>query len=365
MNLGKAKTAKVCAAAALSAFLIMRVGAAEPGNSYLVQNLVSDGSIAATHMDPLLINAWGLAALPTSPWWVADNETNVSTLYDAAGAMRPLVVQVPGGPTGIVSYAGTGFVVTTATASGPARFMFAAEDGTISAWSPTVSQTQSSIVVPNASAPAHGAIYKGLALARTTSGDFLYAADFHNNRVDVFDSSFHPVLAARFADPGLPEGFAPFGIQLISGRIFVAYAKQDEDAEDEVAGEGLGFVSAFNPDGTFVARVASGDPLNAPWGMALAPANFGRFSGDLLVGNFGNGRLNAFDPTTFEPKGHLKDTHGKAVVIDGLWGIGFGNDGAAGPVNALYFAAGPNDESAGLFGRIDPHEPVRTKHDRH
>jgi uncharacterized protein (TIGR03118 family) len=335
----------------------MRVGAAEPGNSYLVQNLVSDGSIAATHVDPLLINAWGLAAGATSPWWVADNETNVATLYDAAGSARPLVVQVPGGPTGAVSYDGTGFVVRTATASGSARFMFAAEDGTISAWSPAVSQTQSSVVVPNASAPAHGAIYKGLALARTASGDFLYAADFHNNRVDVFDSSFHPVPAAEFADPGLPEGFAPFGIQLIAGRILVAYAKQDEDAEDEVAGDGLGFVSAFNPDGTFVARVASRDALDAPWGMALAPANFGRFSGDLLVGNFGDGRINVFDATTFEPRGHLKNTQGKAIVIEGLWGIAFGNNAAAGPLNALYFTAGPHDEMAGLFGRIDARVP--------
>jgi uncharacterized protein (TIGR03118 family) len=365
MNLGKARTPKVWAAAALSAILVMRVGAAEPGNSYLVQNLVSDGSLAATHVDPLLINAWGLAASPTSPWWVADNETNSSTLYDAAGAPRSLVVQVPGHPTGIVSYGGTGFVVTTATGSGSARFIFAAEDGTVSAWSPAVSQTQSSIVVPSASSPAHGAIYKGLALARTPSGDFLYAADFHNNRVDVFDSSFKPVTAAGFADPGLPQGFAPFGIQMISGRIFVAYAKQDEDAEDEIAGDGLGFVDAFNPDGTFVARVASGDALDAPWGMALAPANFGRFSGDLLIGNFGDGRINAFDPATFEPRGHLKDTHGKAVVIDGLWGIAFGNGAAAGPVNALYFSAGPHDESEGLFGRIDAQEPIRPMADRH
>jgi uncharacterized protein (TIGR03118 family) len=200
----------------------------------------------------------------------------------------------------------------------------------------------------------HDAIYKGLALARTTGGDFLYATDFHNNHVDVFDSAFHAVnMAGRFVDPRLPRGFAPFGIQSIGTMIFVAYAKQDADAEDEVAGEGLGFVSAFNPDGTFVARVASRDALNAPWGMALAPAKFGRFSGDLLVGNFGDGRINAFDPVTFEPKGHLKDPKGKAVVIDGLWGIGFGNGAAAGPTNVLYFAAGPNDEHNGLFGRID------------
>ena len=195
--------------------------------------------------------------------------------------------------------------------------------------------------------------------------DFLYAADFHNNRVDVFDSSFHPVPGAAFVDRGLPAGFAPFGIQLIAGNVFVWYAKQDEDAEDEIAGDGLGFVSAFDPDGTFIARVASRDALDAPWGMAIAPANFGRFSGDLLVGNFGDGRINAFDPTTFEPRGHLKDVGGKAVVIDGLWGIAFGNGAAAGPTNVLYFAAGPHDQSAGLFGRIDAQEPARTKPHQH
>ena len=342
-------TPMLLAIVTISAILALRLSAAEPGNVYAVQNLVSDGSIPASHIDPMLVNAWGLAASSTSPWWVADNGTNVSTLYDATGNPRPLIVSVPGAPTGTVFYGGAGFVVTGA---GSARFIFAAEDGTISAWAPALG-TQSKVVVPNASAPAHGAIYKGLAVARTPSGDFLYAADFHNNHVDVFDAGFHPVPAAAFIDPGLPARFAPFGIQTINGKIFVAYAKQDEDAEDEIAGDGLGFVSMFNTDGSFVARVASRDALNAPWGMAMAPAHFGRFSDDLLVGNFGNGRINVFDGRTFEPKGHLKNTRGKAVVIDGLWGIGFGNGGAAGPVNVLYFAAGPHDESAGVFGRID------------
>jgi len=341
---------------AAAVILAVRLGAAEPGNSYRVQNLVSDGFVTtAEPPDPLLVNGWGIAASATSPWWVAANGSNNALIYNATGVRAPLVVQATGGPTGIVAYGGTGFVVTTAAASGPARFMWAAEDGTISAWSPAVPPTTlSHVMIPNALAPAHGAIYKGLALAQTTTGAFLYAADFHNNHVDVFDSAFHAVaLAGGFVDPRLPKGFAPFGIQTIGTMVFVAYAKQDKDAKDEVAGDGLGYVSAFNPDGTFVTRVASRDALNAPWGMALAPAKFGRFSGDLLVGNFGNGRINAFDPVTFEPKGHLKDTKGKAVVIDGLWGIGFGNGAAAGPVNVLYFAAGPDDEQHGLFGRID------------
>jgi uncharacterized protein (TIGR03118 family) len=338
------------------AALLVRLGAAEPGNSYQVQNLVSDGSVATPNpADPLLVNAWGIAASATSPWWVSAADTNVATIYNAVGVRASLVVQVPGGPTGIVSYSGNGFVVSDGTASGAARFIWATEDGTIAAWSPAVPPNNlSHAMAPNASAPAHEASYKGLALAQTTNGDFLYAADFHNNHVDVFDSAFHAVtIPGGFVDPGLPAGFAPFGIQRIGTMIFVAYAKQDDEAEDEVVGDGLGFVSAFNADGSFVARVASRDALNAPWGMALAPSNFGRFSGDLLVGNFGNGRINAFDPVTFEPKGHLKMPNGKAVVIDGLWGIGFGNGANAGPTNVLYFAAGPNDEQNGLFGRID------------
>jgi uncharacterized protein (TIGR03118 family) len=357
VSVWRRKTPTLLTLAVLTGLLVIQLRAAEPGNAYLVQNLVSDGSIAAVHTDPLLINAWGLAASPTSPWWVADNGTNVSTIYNAAGVASSLIVHVAGHPTGMVYNGGTGFVVRNGSSSAPARFLFAAEDGTISAWSSAVQPpppTQSFIVVPNAAAPAHDAIYKGLAIARTGSGDFLYAADFHNNRVDIFDSNFHAAnVAGAFVDPGLPKGFAPFGIQNIGGKILVAYAKQGEDAVDEIAGDGLGFISAFDPDGTFIARVASRDALNAPWGMAMAPANFGRFSGDLLVGNFGDGRINAFDGKTFEPKGHLKNTEGKAVVIEGLWGIAFGNNGAAGHDSTLYFAAGPHDENAGLFGRID------------
>ena len=345
------------AAAAVAATLVVRLGAAEPGNSYRVQVLVSDGSVAtANPPDPQLINGWGIAAGPTTPWWVADNATNVSTLYNAAGVKQGLVVQVSGAPTGMVfNGSTTSFRVTNGTVTAAARFIFAAEDGTISGWSPTVTpNTVSRVAVPNAFAPAHGAIYKGLALAHTTTGDFLYASDFHNNHVDVFDSAFHAVtIPGGFVDPSLPKGFAPFGIQNIGDLIYVAYAKQDEDAADEVAGDGLGYISAFMPNGTFVTRVASADALNAPWGMAVAPSNFGRFSGDLLVGNFGNGRINVFDAVTFEPKGHLKMPNGKAVAIDGLWGLGFGNGAAAGPTNALYFAAGPNDEQNGVFGRID------------
>lgn len=327
---------------------------ADQQNSFTVHNLVSDQPGVADHMDPNLVNAWGIVANATSPWWVADNETATATIYNGAGMAASLVVTVPGAPgapTGIVFNGGSSFVVMSGGASGPARFLFASEDGTISGWNPGVppppTSHQAIVAVDNSPADA---IYKGLAIA----GSFLYAADFHNARVDVFDGAFAPVTTAGgFTDPNLPKGFAPFGIQNLQGRIYVAYAKQDADAEDEIAGEGLGAVSVFDTEGHFLARVASGEPLNAPWGMTIAPAaGFGRFSGNLLVGNFGDGRINAYDLTTFEPRGHLKTADHHPLVIDGLWGIGFGNGFGSGPVTTLYFAAGPDEESHGLFGSI-------------
>jgi uncharacterized protein (TIGR03118 family) len=234
---------------------------------------------------------------------------------------------------------------------GPALFIFASEDGSISAWNNSlVPNTQAVVAVPSA-----GGSYKGLAIDSKMTGTRLYAADFHNARVDVFGSDFSPVAdATAFVDPDLPAGFAPFGIQTLGSRVYVAYAMQDAEAEDEVKGDGLGYVDSYDLDGHSLVRVASGGALNAPWGMALAPSGFGRFSGQLLVGNFGNGRINVFDAVTFEPKGHLKGADGKAIVIDGLWGIAFGNEHNAGPSTTLFFAAGPNDEGDGLFGRLDP-----------
>ena len=324
--------------------------AAEPGNSYHQRNLVSNGGVPAEHVDTDLVNAWGLAASAAGPWWVNAADAGKSLLYNGEGVKNSLVVAVAGAPTGIVFNGGTGFVLPSA---GAARFLFASEDGTISAWSPSlVPNTQAVVVIDNS---ASGASYKGLAIDSTTAGTRLYAANFHDARVDVFDGSFAPVtVAGAFTDPGLPAGYAPFGIQTLAGSVFVAYAKQDAAGEDEVAGEGLGVIDKYDLAGRLLARVATGDALNAPWGMALAPAGFGRFSGKLLVGNFGDGRINVFDPVTFEPKGHLKGTDGKAIVIDGLWGLAFGNGGTAGPKTSLFFAAGPNDEEDGLFGRLDP-----------
>jgi uncharacterized protein (TIGR03118 family) len=260
-------------------------------------------------------------------------------------------VTVPGAPTGIVFNGSTDFVVTMAAVSGPAIFIFATDDGQIAGWNPTVNLTNaiSAVTTP-------GAVYLGLAIASSAGANFLYAANFSAARVDVFDNHFALVdlPGGDFTDPDLPNGYAPFGIQAIGGEIYIAYALQNEDGDEEVAGEGLGFVSVFGTDGSFHGRVASAGELNAPWGLARAPANFGKFSGDLLVGNFGDGRIHAFrnGEDGWEEHGVMKGTDHRPIEIDGLWGIGFGNGAASGPTNTLFFAAGPDEETHGLFGSI-------------
>jgi len=321
------------------------------GNAYVVHNLVSDQAGVADRTDPNLVNAWGLASLPGSPWWVADNEPDLATIYQADGTPRPLVVQVPNAPTGAASNTGSSFVVGEGASSGPALFLFATEEGKILGWNPNADATNALVAADRSSA---GAIYKGLAI----SGNMLYAADFHNAKVDVFDGSFGLVNdPGAFVDPKLPRGFAPFGIAELGGKIFVSYAKQDADREDEIAGQGLGVVDAFNPSGTLLQRIVNRGQLNAPWGLAMAPAGFGAFGGDLLVGNFGDGEINAYQPEaigTYERVGALKDVHGKPILIDGLWALAFGKGAIAnnGPTDALFFTAGPDDESHGLFGTI-------------
>ena len=310
---------------------------------YTVHPLVSSVAGMAPITDPNLVNAWGLTASPTSPWWIADNGTSVSTLYRADGSIVPLVVHVPEHPTGTVFWA-------TGTR---ARFVFDTEAGQIRGWLPA--QGNQTIVLADRSSV--GAIYKGLALATTAAGDRFYATDFHNGRVDVFDASFALVTGAdAFVDSDLPSGYAPFGVQTIGSRVFVTYAKQGPDAVDEIHGQGKGFVDAYDTSGTLLARVAQHGQLDAPWGLALAPANFGRFSGDLLVGNFGDGQINAYAEMAngrFEHRGELRDASGKSLSIDGLWALQFGHGAPNnGPTNTLFFTAGPNDESAGLFGSI-------------
>jgi uncharacterized protein (TIGR03118 family) len=280
--------------------------ASAAGNSYTVTALVSDVPGRALHTDSDLVNAWGLASLPTSPWWVSDNGTDVSTLYRADGSKVSLTVQVPNAPTGLVSNPGSQFVVSNGLSSGPAFFIFDTEEGKILGWNPTVSLTQAQVAVNHSDV---GAVYKGLAIAPTN--DLLYATDFHNGRVDVFDGNFHPVSRpGAFVDPGIPSGYAPFGIQTVGTWIVVTYAQQDADAHDDVAGQGHGFVDAFDTAGTFIVRIATRGQLNSPWGVARAPAGFGAFGGDLLVGNFGDGQISAFEPQsdgTFELVGQLDE----------------------------------------------------------
>ena len=320
--------------------------------TYTVHDLNSDLPGVATHQDPDLQNGWGITEPPNGPWWVADNGTDKSTLYNAEGTKQGLVVNiVNGAPTGAVFNGGSGFVVSvtdvSGTRSGPARFIFASESGTISGWSPAVDATNSVVGVTTA-----GAVYKGLALA----GGQLYATDFVGGKVDVFNSSFGAGTATGgFVDPKLPSGYAPFGIAAVSGNLVVTFAKQESGSEDELHHQGFGVVDEFDTDGNLISRIATHGQLNAPWGIALAPAGFGPFSGDLLVGNFGDGRINAFAQQgdgSWERVGGLRDSSGRAISIDGLCGIGFGNNGAAGPSTTLYFAAGPNDEANGLFGSI-------------
>lgn len=321
---------------------------AAEGNSFTVVPLVSDQPGVAPNTDPNLVNAWGLTSGPTTPWWVADNGADKSTLYRGAdGLPQALVVDVHNAPTGTVFNPTTGFALPT---GGAARFLFDTEEGKVLGWNPA--QGTSSVVVADLN---DGAIYKGLAIADTAAGPRLYAADFHNAKVDVFDGSFTLVPDSGFVDRSLPAGYAPFGIQTIGDRVFVTYAKQDADAEDEVAGQGKGFVDAYDLAGNLLGRVAQHGQLNAPWGLALAPSTFGRFAGDLLVGNFGDGQINAYAQLgngRFEHRGELRDSRGKSLTIDGLWALQFGQGGNNGPAGTLFFTAGPDDEQHGLFGQI-------------
>lgn len=325
---------------------------------YQQRNLVSDGFIPSEQNDPNLVNAWGVAFNPSGPVWVAENGAGVSTLYDGDGNPQALVVDIPsigsdsgGNPTGIVFNGSAGFSISNNGVTASSRFIFATEDGVIAAWAPTVNQTHAIPIINNSG--ADGAVYKGLAIAVGDSR--LYAADFHHNKIDVFDNTFAPVSlpAGAFVDPSLPEGYGSFGIQAINGEIYVSYAKQDADKHDDVKGKGFGFINVFDPNGRLVRRLVSAGKLNAPWGMALAPAGFGKFSGRLLVGNFGDGLINAYDLATGGHVGQLKGANRKPLRIDGLWGLAFGNGFRNQPVNTLFFAAGPGDEEHGVYGRID------------
>ena len=330
-------------------------------SAYSVHNLVSDGGVPADHhADADLVNAWGIAFNPNAVVWIANNGTGTSTLYDGAGVKQGLVVPIPpigsAAPTGIVFSGGNDFMVTGPAGTAAARFIFATEGGTIAAWAPLIDPLNHAVeTVPKTA--TGGAIFKGLALAGNGNAHFLYAADFHNNRIQVFDGTFKPAtLPGSFTDPHLPRHYAPFNIQNILGNLYVTFARQDDEKSDEIAGEGFGFVSVFDANGNFIRRFASRGTLNAPWGIALAPADFGRFSNMILVGNFGDGRISAFDLDTGDFRGLLRTANHRAVSIEGLWGLAFGNGVLGQPTNALFFTAGPGDEAHGLYGRIDPVE---------
>ena len=354
-------------------------------NAYDVTNLVSNLAKTAAVQDPVLQNSWGVAFTPAaSPFWIADNATGCATLYNGDGTkvarqvsiplpgnvvpstdcvtINPKTNPTPAAPTGIIwnptTNPATAFLVPGTSI--PAAFIFDTEDGTISAWAGGLTPANNAVIavdnskIPNA---ANGAVYKGLAVGVNVNGVFLFATNFRAGTIDVFapngSTGFKPATTdGGFTDPKVPAGFAPFGIQNINGDLFVTYAKQNAQKHDDVAGAGNGFVDVFDTDGHLLRRFASRGPLNSPWGIARASFAFGRFSGDILVGNFGNGRINVFDS-----RGRFIDEldgpQGKALVIDGLWTLTLGG-GAKSSSDTLYFTAGPNGETDGLFGTITP-----------
>jgi len=368
-----------------AAATIARAAGDEPDrNAYVVTPLVSNLSGAAAHRDPVLQNAWGIAFSPAgSPFWVNDNATGCSTLYTGDGTKLGLQVSIPlpgnvvapgscqpvdpnnppnptpAAPTGIVWNPSAAFLVPGTKI--PAVFIFATEDGTLSAWAGGLNPSNNAVLaVDNSASPtaAAGAVYKGLVFGLSAKGGFLYATNFRAGRIDVFgppgpDGQFTPVTTGGgFVDAALPAGYAPFGIANIDGDLFVTYARQDAAKQDDVAGPGHGFVDVFDTDGHLLRRFASRGSLNSPWGVTRASFAFGRFSGRILIGNFGNGRIGAFNNDgTFA--GELEDADGNPLVIDGLWTLTLGG-GRGSSSDSLYYAAGPNDEVNGSFGTIAP-----------
>jgi uncharacterized protein (TIGR03118 family) len=340
---------------------------------YQQENLVSDLPNLAQFRDKSLVNPWGLSHSPNGPWQVSDNGTGLSTQYTSVGKEVAPAVTIPtpagvkaAAPTGNVFNSTVDFAISKKGKSFASQFIFAAEDGTISGFNPNVDTTHAILAVDRSAVVSQegftGAVYKGLALATDKTGNFLFATNFRFGTVEKFDAHF--TLVASFTDPALSSDcpipgppaqcFAPFGIQTINDQLYVTFALQDAAHHDDVKGSGNGFVDVFDINVNLIRRFASHGALNSPWGLALAPAAFGEFSNDVLVGNFGDGRINAFDPRTGAFLNQLRDGNGNAITINGLWGLAFGNGGLAGDTNTLFFAAGFNDEADGLFGSIVP-----------
>ena len=318
-------------------------------NTFAQTNLVSDIPGMATVTDPNLVNPWGIAESAGSPFWIADNGTGLTTLYQTNGTIVPLVVNLPGAggasaPTGAV-FNGTGGFNND-------PFIFATEDGVIDGWRGALGTTGETLLNHSTAS----SVFKGLALGTVAGNSYLYATDFHNGGITVLPNGAAPALTETFTDPTLPAGYAPFGIRNISGQLYVTYAKQDAAMHDDVSGPGNGFIDVFDLSGNFVKRLVSNGPLDSPWGLTLAPTGFGPFGGDLLVGNFGDGTINAFDPSSGSYLGTVDAIGGSPLIDEGLWGLNFGNGGSGGNADTLYFTAGiPGDgqvEDHGLFGAI-------------
>ncbi len=316
-------------------------------------------SMTAPNHDGNLVNAWGLSRSSTSPWWISDNGTGLSTLYDGAGAPQKLVVTVPppkgstnpSTPTGTVYNPTGAFQVGLPGTNQPAIFLFATEDGTISGWNPNANLTVAVLKIDR----SKRAIYKGLAIAQTSNGPLLYASNFKSGRVEVYDGGFArvPVGEDAFRDPFLRhlDDWAPFGIQNVGGSIIVTFAHRQVGSTDEDHGAGLGRVAIFDTRGHFLGELQHGPWMNAPWGIAMSPGDFGAFSHRILMGNFGDGTIHVFNALSGKHEGQLLDPSGNPIVIDGLWALSFGN-GKNGLLNELYFTAGPNEEANGLLGKI-------------
>jgi uncharacterized protein (TIGR03118 family) len=337
MHIGRFFIAGLCAAITFASVL-----RAADVNNYRVTILVSNEPGEAPVSDSKLVNGWGIATAGSSPWWVSDNGSDWSTVYNGAGAKLSREVVVPGAPTGIVGYTGSQFLVF----GHPSTFMWATESGSILGWNSQLPDPTHAVVMHSEAE----AIYKGLAI----HGNTLYTTDFAGCSVDTLDGTFTEFDSpGGFEDPSIPSNYCPFGIQAIGDSIFVTFALKGE--EDDVAGQGHGFVREFDVNGNLIAAVANHGQLNSPWGLAMAPSTFGRFGGCLLVGNFGDGEINAYcqdGEGQFHHQGTLRQDR-EPLVIDGLWGIGFGNNAAAGSPNVLYFAAGPDEETNGYFGKVE------------
>jgi uncharacterized protein (TIGR03118 family) len=334
---------------------------AAPALFYKQTSLVSDQIGNAPTVDPNLVNAWGMAFFPQGAFWVNDNGTGLSTLYDGLGVTQSLVVTVPPPAGGVPPSAPTGLVANAFHGAGMGTnfdgdlFIFSTEDGTISGWQPKFGK----LAMLRRDNSDDASVYKGLAQGTTSDGaPHLYATDFHNGAVDVFDSQYNPVtLNGKFEDASLPRGYAPFGIVNINGKLFVSYALQDSEKHDDAKGLGHGFIDVFTTDGFLVRRFASRGLLNSPWGLVIAPPNFGIATGKLLVGNQGDGHVPVFDASTGAALGELltrKGIFAKPLIIDGLWGLIDGDGALNAPADTIYFSAGPDAENHGLFGTITP-----------